>query len=86
MNYDQQLSLSVSASNGNTPAEWAAIAIRSMLYPSPKELSMVVSVLAAKILENGALSDLCRKSVIEQLDEIADEIDADYAQQMEQTK
>jgi len=86
MKYDQQLSLSVSCMNGNTPAEWAAIAIRSMIYSSPHELSMVISVLAGKINENGALSDRCRKSVIEQLDEISDEIDADYAQQMEQAK
>jgi hypothetical protein len=63
----------------------AATAIREVQHAMPHDLSMIVSVLSAKILENSALSDRCRKSVIEQLDEIADEIDADYAAQKEQS-
>jgi len=69
-----------------TSAERAANVIRSMQNAMPHDLSMLCSVLATKINENGALSDGCRKSVIEQLDEVADEIDADYAAQMEQAK
>jgi hypothetical protein len=67
-------------------ADQAATAIREVQHAMPHDLSMLCAVLAAKINENGALSDLCRKSVIEQLDEIADEIDADFSQQMEQAK
>jgi hypothetical protein len=52
-----------------------------MQHPMPRELSTIIAVLAVKINENGALSDRCRKSVIEQLDEISDEIDADYEKQ-----
>jgi hypothetical protein len=59
----------------------AATALRYMKHAMPHDLSMIVSVVAAKINENGALSDRCRKSVIEQLDEISDEIDADYEKQ-----
>jgi len=83
MNHDHEMTLPRAHWDGNTSAEGAAIAIRSMLYPSPEELSMIIAVLAVKINENGALSDGCRESVIEQLDEIADEIDAE---QMEQAK
>jgi hypothetical protein len=64
-------------------ANQTANAIRAMQHAMPHDLSMLCAVLAAKINENGALSDRCRKSVIEQLDEVADEIDADYAAQGE---
>jgi hypothetical protein len=68
----------------NIAAHQAATAIREMQNAMPHDLSMICAVLAAKINENGVLSDRCRKSVAEQLDEVSDEIDADYSQQMEQ--
>jgi hypothetical protein len=67
-------------------ADQAATAIREVQHAGHFDLSMICAVLAAKINENGALSDRCRKSVIEQLDEIADEIDADYRKQKEMSK
>lgn len=60
--------------------------IREWRLPDHHELSQVIVMLAAKIKDNGALSEKCKASIVDQLDEIADEIDQDLVNQQEQTK
>lgn len=55
--------------------------IRDWHLPDHHELSMVIAVLASKIKDNGALSDAVKTSVVEMLDELADEIDQDLVNQ-----
>lgn len=64
-----------------TPEE-VATAVRTMSDASHHELSMLIAVLTQQIHDNASLSDSCRRAVVEQLDEIADEIDADLVNQM----
>ena len=61
-------------------------AIRYWCHPSHNELSGMLATLAAKIKENGSLSEKCKASIIDQLDEMADEIDQDLINQKEESK
>lgn len=56
-------------------------AIRDWHLPGHHELSTVIAVLAAKVKDNGALGDAVKTSVVEMLDELADEIDQDLVNQ-----
>lgn len=55
--------------------------IRDWRLPDHHELSTVIAVLAAKVKDNGSLSDAVKTSVVEMLDELADEIDQDLVNQ-----
>lgn len=56
-------------------------AIRDWHLPGHHELSTVLAVLAEKVKDNGSLSDAVKTSVVEMLDELADEIDQDLVNQ-----
>ena len=56
-------------------------AIRSMRMPGHHDYSTVIAVLAASVKANGAMTDKCRTSIVDQLDEMADEIDQDLVNQ-----
>lgn len=56
-------------------------AIRDWHLPGHHDLSTVIAMLASKIRANAALSDATKTSVVEMLDELADEIDQDLVNQ-----
>ena len=49
--------------------------------PLHSEVSSVFAVLAAAIKENGALTEKCKASLIDQLDEMSAEVDQDFCNQ-----
>lgn len=52
-------------------------------YIGHHDLSSIVADLAGAVRKSSGLSDKCHRSVIEQLDELADEIDQDLRSQQE---
>lgn len=52
--------------------------------PLHQEVSSVFFDLAAAMKENGALTDKCRLSVVDQLGEIANEVDQDFVNQRDE--
>ncbi len=65
-------------------AQEVANAIRNWHQPTHHELSMVIAGLAAKIKDMGGLTDSLTRSLVDQLDEMADEVDQDLVNQLEQ--
>jgi hypothetical protein len=61
----------------------ACNAIREMYMPGHHDFSQVLAVFASKLKDSGFLSEKVKRSVIEQLDELADEIDQDLVNQKE---
>ena len=61
-------------------------AIRRWSHSNPlhNEISSVFSVMAAAIHKNGAMTDKCRLSLIDQLDELANEVDQDFVNQRDE--
>jgi hypothetical protein len=55
--------------------------IREWRMPCHEGLATVIAVLASKVKDNGSLSEKAKRSVVEQLDELADEIDQDKTNQ-----
>ena len=52
--------------------------------PLHNEVSSVFAVMAAAIKQNGAMTDKCRLSLIDQLDEMANEADQDFVNQRDE--
>lgn len=71
----------------NTPHTLVRTACNALIdLPSTighHDLSLVVADLAGVVRKSVGLSDKCRRSVIEQLDELAEEIDQDLRNQQE---
>lgn len=65
----------------HTSANTVANAIRDWRMPDHHEISMVICVLASKIKDNGHMTEAAKASVVAQLDELADEVDQDHANQ-----
>lgn len=56
-------------------------AIRDMHMPRHHDFSQVLAVFASKLKDGGFLSEKARESILDQLAELADEIDRDEANQ-----
>lgn len=56
-------------------------AIRDMHMPRHNDFSQVLAVFASKLKDSGFLSEKAKRSIVEQLDELADEIDQDKVNQ-----
>lgn len=56
-------------------------AIRDMHMPRHNDFSQVIAVFASKLKDSGFLSEKAKRSIVEQLDELADEIDQDKVNQ-----
>ena len=56
-------------------------AIRDMHTPRHHDFSQVLDVFASKLKDSGFLSEKAKRSIVEQLDELADEIDQDLVNQ-----
>ena len=52
--------------------------------PLHNDISSVFAVLAAAVKQNGAMTDKCKSSVIDQLDELANEVDQDFVNQRDE--
>lgn len=59
----------------------ACNAIRNMYMPRHNDFSQVLVVFASKLKDSGFLSEKAKRSIVEQLDELADEIDQDKVNQ-----
>ena len=63
--------------------EQAKTAVRSVQNASHAELSSLTSSIAALFNRSGCLSEACKALVVDELDDLADRVDADLvAQQM----
>jgi len=70
-------------STPHTTVNGACNAIRDMYMPGHHDFSQVLAVFASKLKDSGFLSEKAKRSVIEQLDELVDEIDQDLVNQKE---
>ena len=70
-------------STPHTTVNGACNAIRDMYMPGHHDFSQVLAVFASKLKDSGFLSEKAKRSVIEQLDKLADEIDQDLVNQKE---
>ena len=57
----------------------------SLSNPLHNDVSSVFAVMAIAINHNGAMTDKCRLSVIDQLDELINEVDQDFVNQREES-